>query len=169
VERPRVADEFELLRGGLGEPEGGLDRLGAAREELDPRQTRRRHRAQELEETRASLGREAPERQALGLRLQPLDVVRVAVTHAPDGDPGDEVDVFLAVLVVEAAARAASHRQARIESEGLETRRHVALLVFHDPARARARLVSLAGHFRHCFTPASGRSEPRPVTATPVS
>ena len=39
---------------------------------------------QELQELRAHLGREAAERQPLGLLLQRLDVVRVAVPDAAD-------------------------------------------------------------------------------------
>ena len=43
VERARVADELELLRDRLGQAERRLDRLGAAGEELDAREARRRH------------------------------------------------------------------------------------------------------------------------------
>ena len=82
VEGAGVADELELLRDRLGEAEGRLDRLGSAREELDARQPRRRDAAEEVQELRADLGREAAEGQLRGLLLERLDVVRVAVADA---------------------------------------------------------------------------------------
>src|SRR5206468_8780875 len=62
---------------------------------------------------------------------------------AADADAGDEVDVLVAVLVVERAAGAPRHGQPRVLGEGLEPRRHVASLPFDDPPRSGAGLARL--------------------------
>src|SRR6476659_1751081 len=78
----------------------------------------------------------------------------VAVADASHRDSGDEIDVPVAVLVVEAAAAAAGHREARVESEGLEARRHVAALVRADLPGARPD-VPAPRRLRHSGTPIS--------------
>ena len=80
------------------------------------------------------------------------DVVRVAVPDAADRDAGDEVDVGVAVLVEDAAALAPRHGEARVEREGLEARRHVALLELDDRLRPRPDLDA-ALDFRHVDSP----------------
>ncbi len=131
---------------GLRQPERGFHRLGSTREHLDASESLRRERRQQIEESRPGLGGEAPERQALDLPFQRLDVVRVAVADATDTDAGNEVDVRLAILVVEHRAGATRHRDSRVLREGLKPRRHVALLLLDDLPRSRARLAQL--HYR---------------------
>ncbi len=143
VEGAGVADELELLRDRLGQAERGLDGLRSAREELDAGQAGRRHASEQVQELRADLRREAAEGQSLRLILQSLHVVRMAVPDAADRDPGDEVDVGVAVLVEDVAAAALRHREARVEGERLQARRHVTLLELDDLARAGADLAPL--------------------------
>src|SRR2546427_3635561 len=69
----------------------------------------------------------------------------MAVADAPDPDPGDEVDVLVAVLVDEGRARAAGHRQPGHEGKGLAPRRDVPPLLGHDALRPRTDLPPL-GH-----------------------
>src|SRR5262249_37734735 len=101
VKRSGVPDELELLRDGLRQPQGGFDGFRASREKSDARQPGRRETRQELEKPRANLRRKASECEPLDLRLQRLDVMRMAMPHASHGDAGDEIDVGVAVLVVE--------------------------------------------------------------------
>ena len=140
VEAAPEPDDLRLGGRRLREPQRGLHRLRAARVHLDAREPLGRDRGQELEEPRARLGGEAPEGQALHLTLERLDVVRMAVADAADGDPRDEVDVLVAVLVDQRAARAAGHRQARLEREGLAAGRLEPALALDDRLRARPRL-----------------------------
>ena len=141
---------------GLGQAQARLHRLGAAREELDAREPLRRDRGHQLEEARARLGGEAAEGQPLGLALQRLDVVRVAVPDAPHRDARDEIDVLVAVLVPQGRAAAASHGQPRVEREGLVAGRDVARLARHDLARAGPGLARLAHR-----PPPDARSAPK--------
>src|SRR5262245_27690206 len=127
----------------LRQPERRLHRLRAAREHLDARQSLRRERGQAIQESRARLGGEAPERQTFDLTLQGLDVVRMAVSDAPDADAGDEVDVLLAILVVEHGSRAARHRDPRVLREGLKPWGHVAPFLLDDPLGFRTGLAQL--------------------------
>src|SRR4030095_3290050 len=95
-----------------------------------------------------------------------LNVVRMAVPNAADRDPGDEVDVGVAVLVDDVAAAGPPHRQARTEGASMQARRHVALLERDDLARAGADLAPLVvGHRSTSLEPAlfmvdSGRRSP---------
>src|SRR6266581_3047527 len=146
------ADDLRLARGGLGQPQGCLDRLRTAGEHLDAREAGGRDGGEQLEELGPRLGGEAAERQPLDLPLQGLHVVRVAVADAPNRDPGDEVDVLVAVLVDEGRARAAGHREPGHEGEGLTPRRDVAPLLRHDVLRARTDFMPLG----HC----TGAREP---------
>jgi hypothetical protein len=141
---------------GLGQPQAGLDRLRAAREELDARETLRRDGRHQLQEARPGLGREAAEGQPLGLTLQGLDVVRVAVPHAPHRDARDEVDVLVAILVPQRRAAAPRHGQPGVEREGLVAGRDVARLARHDLARAGPDLAGLAHR-----PPPAGRRAPK--------
>ena len=153
VEAAPEAHELVLLRDGLGQAERRLDGLGAAREELDAREALRRDAGEQVEELRADLRGEAAEREPAGLLLERLHVVRVAVADASDGDAGDEVDVGVAVLVEDPAALAARHREARIQREGLQARRHVAGLERRDALRTLADLEALVGRLGHRVTP----------------
>ena len=137
------ADDLVLPGRRLRQPERRFHRLGAAREHLDPRESLWRERGQQIEESRARLRREATERQALHLSLQRLDVVRVAVTDAADADTGDEIDVRLAVLVVQHGSGAARHGDPCVLREGLKPRRHVALFLQNDLPRSRTGLAQL--------------------------
>ncbi len=152
MEGARVADELVFLRRRLREAERRLDRLRAAGEELDAGQAGRRDARQQRQEGRPHPGREAAEGQALQLLLDAGDVVGMAVADAPHGDAGDEVDVVVPVLVVEAAAGAAGHRETGIEREGLKPRRHVAALLGEDLSRAGPDAAA-PGRFRHSATP----------------
>ena len=138
-------EDLVLARRRLREAQRCLDGFRAAGKELDARQALGRDRCQQLEEPRACLRREAAERQALDLSLERLDVVRVAMPHAPDPDTRDEIDVLVAVLVDERAAFPAGDGETGIEREGLQARRHVALLSRDDLTRAWSHLAT-RGH-----------------------
>src|SRR5262249_47040478 len=94
-------------------------------------------------ESRPCLGREAPERQTFDLTLQGFDVVRMAVSDAADADAGDEVDVLLAILVVEHGTRAARHRDPGVLREGLKPWSHVAPFLLDDLFGSRTGLAQL--------------------------
>src|ERR1700733_13807225 len=64
VEAALEADELELLGHRLGEPERRLDRLGAARKQLEMSEALRQERGDKLEEARPRLGGEAAERRS---------------------------------------------------------------------------------------------------------
>src|SRR5439155_24541904 len=113
-----------------------------------------RHGCEQLQELRTHLRREAAEGQFLDLLPNAGDVVRVAVAHAADRDAGDEVDVLVPVLVGQPAAAAASHREPRVEREGLQPRGHVAALFGEDLLRPRAYGVLFLQR-RHSWTPTS--------------
>src|SRR4030095_9789940 len=83
---------------------------------------------EQVEEAGPRLRGEAAERERLDLALERVDVVRMAVPDAADGDARDEVEVLVAVLVDERRALAPRHRQAGVEREGLKARSDVALL-----------------------------------------
>ena len=144
VEAAPEADDLVLAGLGPRQPQRRLHRLGAAGEELDAREAVRRERRQQVEEARPRLGREAPEGQPLGLALQRLDVMRVAVADAADADARDEVDVLVAVLVDQRAALPSRHRQPGVEREGLRAGGEVLLLAGDDLARAGPDLAPLA-------------------------
>src|SRR5205823_3732043 len=174
VEPAPEADDLRLPRGGSAEPQGRLYRLGAAREHLDAREALGRHGGEELEELGPRLGGEAAERQPLHLPLQGLHVMRVAVADAPDPDPGDEVDVLVAVLVDEGRARATGHCEPGHEREGLASRCGVPPFLRHDALRARTHL-SAVGHCnrsRGAGTlggwPDTRRASPALVMALPI-
>src|SRR5437016_1121778 len=63
------ADDLRLARGGLGQPQGCLDRLRTAGEHLDARETGGRDGGEQLEELGPRLGGEAAKRQPLDLPL----------------------------------------------------------------------------------------------------
>src|SRR5579872_1273701 len=65
------ADELEFLADRLGEPERGLDRLRAAREQLDMGDPLRQQRAHQIEKMGARLGGETAEGHPLELLLEP--------------------------------------------------------------------------------------------------
>src|SRR5262249_208825 len=88
----------------------------------------------------ARLRGEAAESQALHLPFQRLDVVRMAVADAADADAGDEVDVLVAVLIVEHRAGPSRHGHPRVLGEGLKPRRQGAWLLLDAPARPRTGL-----------------------------
>src|ERR1700729_1874936 len=87
VEAAPEADELELLGHRLGKPERRLDGLGAARKQLQMSEPIRQKRGDKIEEARPRLGREAAEGRPFDLLLEPLHIVRVAVSHAPTRDP----------------------------------------------------------------------------------
>src|SRR5262249_42539566 len=91
-------------------------------------------------------GGEAAEGQPLDVTLEAVDVVRMAVAHAAHADPGDEVDVRVAVHVDERAAFAPGHGQARVERERLQPGRDVTLLALEDLARARSDFAATIAH-----------------------
>src|SRR5213596_1008617 len=159
VEPAPKPDDLRLAGGGTAEPQARLDGLRAAGEHLDAREAVRRDRGEQLEELGPCLGGEAPEGQPLDLPLEGLDVVRMAVADAPDPDPGDEVDVLVAVLVDEGRARAAGHRQLGHEGKGLAPRRDVPPLLGHDALRPRTDLPPL-GHGRGGRAPGRLRGWP---------
>ena len=144
VESAPEADDLVFPGGRLGEPQPGLHGLRAAREHLDARQALGGEGGEQVEEAGARLGGEAAERERLDLALERVDVVRMAVPDAADGDARDEVEVLVAVLVDERRALAARHRQAGVEREGLKARRDVALLARDDLLRPRPDLAPLA-------------------------
>src|SRR6185369_3827995 len=144
MESAPESDDLLFPGGRLGEPQPGLHRLRAAREHLDARQARGREGGEQVEEAGSCLRGEAAEREGLDLALERVDVVRMAVPDAADGDARDEVEVLVAVLVDERRALAARHRQAGVEREGLKARRDVALLARDDLLRPRPHLAPLA-------------------------
>src|SRR5208282_5267156 len=90
----------------FGEPEGGLDRLRAAREQLGMGDSLREQPGDQIEKTGAVLSREAAEGDAIELLLETLDVVRMAMAETADRDAGDEVEILVAVDVGDRAASA---------------------------------------------------------------
>ncbi len=134
------ADELELLCDRFGEPEGGLDRLGAAREQLDVGDALRQELADQVEKARAILGREAAEGDAAELLGEASDVVRMGVADAADRDAGDEIQVFVAVDIDDGAALGVVHHDLRVERDRLQPRRHRCGLAIED------RLGLGAGH-----------------------
>src|SRR5207245_9237844 len=75
------ADDLRLARGGLGQPQGRLDRLRAAGEHLDARQTRRRDGGEQLEELGPRLGGKAAKRKPHHLPLRGLHIFWGAVAE----------------------------------------------------------------------------------------
>ena len=73
------SNKFEFLGDRLGKAEGGLDRLCAAREQLDVGDPFRQQAADQIEKARPRFGRETAEGDALELLLKALNVVRMAV------------------------------------------------------------------------------------------
>ena len=80
--------------------------------------------ADQIEKSRAGLGGEAAERDALELLLDALDVVGMAVAETADSDAGDEIEVLVPVDVGDRAALGVVDRDLRIERDRLEPRRH---------------------------------------------
>ena len=124
VEAAPESDEFEFLRDRLREPESRLDRLGAAREQLEVGDPVRQQRTHQIEKARPALGGEAAESGPVELFLEALDVVRMTVAHAADRDSGDEVEIFGAVDVGDGAALGVVHHDLRKERDRLKSRRH---------------------------------------------
>ncbi len=146
VEAAPEADDFVLARRRLGQAQGRLHRLGAAREELDAREAVGREAREQLEQLRAGLGGKAAKGQLLDLALEALDVVRMAVADTAHADASDEIDVRVAVHVGERAALAAGHGQPRVEREGLQPGRDVTLLALEDLTRARPDFAATVAH-----------------------
>jgi hypothetical protein len=73
-----------------------------------------------------------------------FDVVGMTMTHAADGDAGDEVDVLVAVLVDQRAVDAARHREAGVEGKALGARRQVTALLGDDLLRAGSDFTTLS-------------------------
>jgi hypothetical protein len=138
------AEHLALAGRRVGEAQRGLDRLGAAGEHLDAREPLGSDGSDQVEELRARLGREAAERQPLDLALERFDVVGMTMTHAADGDAGDEVDVLVAVLVDQRAVDAARHREAGVEGKALGARRQVTALLGDDLLRAGSDFTTLS-------------------------
>src|ERR1700677_1850775 len=132
VEATPEADELELLGHRLGKPKGRLDRSGAARKQLQMREPLRQERGDEIEEARPRLSREAAECDAVELLLDPLHIMRVAVTDAADGDAGYEVEIFVAVNVGNGAALGVVDDDLREERNRLQARRHRLGLLIED-------------------------------------
>src|SRR5262249_13030190 len=87
-------DEFEFFCHRFGETKSGLDRLGAAREQLDMRDAVGQQFGDQIEKTRTRLGREAAEGEALELFIEAFEIMRVTMPHAPDRDAGDEIEIL---------------------------------------------------------------------------
>ena len=87
--------------------------------------------------TRA-LGGEAAEGRPLELLLEALDVVRMAVADAADGDAGDEIEIFVAVDVGDRAALGVVDDDLREERDRLQPRRHDLRLLGEDRLGLRA-------------------------------
>src|SRR6266853_1043454 len=91
--------EFKFFGHRFGEAKGRLDRLGAAREQLNVGDTFGQHAADQLEETDAGVGREAAKGDALELLFETLHIMWMAVAEAADGDARDKIEIFVAVDV----------------------------------------------------------------------
>ena len=137
VEAAPEADELELLRDRLREPEGRLDRFRAAREKLEVRDPLRQRRGDAAEELRARFGREAAEGDAFELLLEPRDIARMRVAEAADRDAGDEVEIFVAVDVGDRAALRMVDDDLREERDRLQAGRHRLRLAVEDRLRLR--------------------------------
>ena len=132
------ADELELLRNRLREPEGRLDRFRAAREKLEMRDPLRERRGDALEELRARFGREAAKGGPVELLLEARDVARMRVAEAADRNAGDEVEIFVAVDVGDRAALGMIDDDLREERDRLQAGRHRLRLALEDRLRLRA-------------------------------
>src|SRR5215831_17824707 len=73
------ANKFEFFGHGLGETEGGLDRLRAARKQVHVRDAFGQQSADQIEKSCTGLGREAAEGDTAELFIETLDVMRVIV------------------------------------------------------------------------------------------
>src|SRR5262249_9681222 len=98
------SDKLEFFRHRFGETEGGLDRLGSAREQLDVRDAFRQQLADQIEKTCTGLGREAAEGAAAELLAETFDIVGMTMADTADRDAGDEVQIFIPVDVDDGAA-----------------------------------------------------------------
>jgi hypothetical protein len=145
VEAAPEADHLELLRAGTGEPERGLDRLRAAREELRAPDRARSELGEQLEEPDARLRGEAADRESLELPRQGGDEARMRVTEARDRDAGEEVEVLLAVDVGQRAAPTLGERELRELRDPLDAGRDHRALGFVERARPRPRDRSRRG------------------------
>src|SRR3984957_19551029 len=99
LEAAPKTDEFEFLGDRLGEPKRRFDRLRAAREQLQVCDPVRQQRGHDLEKARASFGGEAAKGRSFELLPEALDVVRMAMADAADGDAPAESEIFVAVDV----------------------------------------------------------------------
>jgi hypothetical protein len=92
-------NKLEFLTNRFGKTEGGLDRLCAARKQLDVCDAFRQQSTHQVEKIGAGLGREAAERNAFELLLYAFDIVGVAMTETADPNASDEIEVLLPVDV----------------------------------------------------------------------
>jgi hypothetical protein len=104
VEAAPVRHHLVLAGGALGQPERALDRLGAARVELQPVHARRRRvRRQALGQIDPGARGERPDGDLGRLLHQRVDEHRVRVPESADVDAADEVEVRVAVDVGDSA------------------------------------------------------------------
>src|SRR5262249_21548951 len=96
----------------------------AAGKKLDVGDVCRQQIADELEKAGAGLGREAAEGCARELLADALDVVGMTVADAADCYAGNEIEIFIAVDVVNRATPSAIHCDFRIKRNRLQPRRH---------------------------------------------
>ena len=116
MEAAPEADHFGVPGARLRQAQGRLDRLGAARVELAAVQVARSELREQLHQRRAVLRREAPDVNAGDLPLQPGHVLGMGIAEARDTDAGEQVDVAIAIGVVEDGALAA------VDAESAEQR-----------------------------------------------
>src|SRR5204862_1672123 len=104
------ADDVGALGVRAREADRGLDRFGAAAEELCPRQLAGGEIRDEADQLRARPRGEAADSHGLELRGQRGDVPRMTMTKAGDGDAGVQIEI---AVPVEAHGRGAAAPPAR--------------------------------------------------------
>src|SRR6266705_1900620 len=103
--------EFKFFGHRFGETKSRLDRLGAAREQLNVGDTFGQHAADQLKETGAGVGREAAKGNAVELLCETLHIMWMAVAQTADGDAGDKIEILIAVDVGDRATPGAVDRK----------------------------------------------------------
>src|SRR5262249_9622501 len=115
----------------------------------------------EPQEAEPTLGREAPYRDAPQLRLDRGDVAWMRVPEARDRDPGEEIEVGVAIEIRDRRALAGVERQLGEQRNALLSGRDHRLLRVNRLARPWSRLIVHANR-----SPCASRTQRRARAAT---
>ena len=132
VEASPEADHLVLAGGVLGQAEGALHRLRAARVELHAVDARGRQPGHFVDQVGAGRAGEATHRGFFDLRVQRFPVGGMAVPQRVHPDAADQVDVPVPVHVLDHRSLRALDGDAAHQCESLQPRREVLLLLAHE-------------------------------------